>query len=106
MPHDRLTDLRITVVGVGAIRRQVALQLASIGVCHLQLIDFDHVELMPYVGFTRQASRPGPAAAKAKMSVAREIVGPPLGAVRHFSFLAIRMLFKRLLPLQLLTRRR
>jgi molybdopterin-synthase adenylyltransferase len=32
------------VIGVGAIGRQVALQLAAIGVRRLQLIDFDHVE--------------------------------------------------------------
>jgi sulfur carrier protein ThiS adenylyltransferase len=35
----------VTVIGVGAIGRQVALQLASIGVTKLQLIDFDTVEL-------------------------------------------------------------
>ncbi len=44
VPRDRLTDVRITVIGVGAIGRQLAIQLASIGVCHIQLIDFDHVE--------------------------------------------------------------
>ena len=35
----------MTVIGVGAIGRQVALQLASIGVRRLQLIDFDRVDL-------------------------------------------------------------
>jgi molybdopterin/thiamine biosynthesis adenylyltransferase len=44
VPRERLTDLRVTVIGVGAIGRQVAVQLASIGVCQLQLIDFDNVE--------------------------------------------------------------
>ena len=44
VPRDRLSGLKITVIGVGAIGRQVALQLASIGVTHLQLIDFDRVE--------------------------------------------------------------
>ena len=44
VPRDRLTDVRTTVIGVGAIGRQLAIQLASIGVCHIQLIDFDHVE--------------------------------------------------------------
>ena len=34
----------MTVIGVGAIGRQVALQLASIGARRLQLIDFDVVE--------------------------------------------------------------
>jgi len=33
------------VIGVGAIGRQVALQLAAIGVRRMQLIDFDQVEL-------------------------------------------------------------
>jgi sulfur carrier protein ThiS adenylyltransferase len=32
------------VIGVGAIGRQVALQLAAIGVRQLQLVDFDHVD--------------------------------------------------------------
>jgi len=44
VPHDALAPLNVTVVGVGAIGRQVALQLASLGVCRLQLIDFDVVE--------------------------------------------------------------
>lgn len=45
VPADKLAPLRITVVGVGAIGRQVALQLAAMGVQHLQLIDFDTVEV-------------------------------------------------------------
>ncbi len=44
VPRDKLTDQSVTVIGVGAIGRQVALQLASIGVSKLQLIDFDTVE--------------------------------------------------------------
>jgi hypothetical protein len=44
VPCERLAELTATVIGVGAIGRQVALQLASIGVRHLQLIDFDRVE--------------------------------------------------------------
>jgi len=44
VPQERLLDLKVTVIGVGAIGRQVALQLASIGVRQLQLIDFDSVE--------------------------------------------------------------
>lgn len=39
-----MIDLLVTVIGVGAIGRQVALQLAAIGVRRLQLIDFDHVD--------------------------------------------------------------
>jgi len=44
VPAERLADCRLTVIGVGAIGRQVALQLAAIGVPWLQLIDFDIVE--------------------------------------------------------------
>jgi sulfur carrier protein ThiS adenylyltransferase len=45
VPRDRLAELDVTVVGVGAIGRQVALQLAALGVGHLRLVDFDRVEL-------------------------------------------------------------
>jgi len=44
IPIDRLTNLTTTVIGVGAIGRQVALQLAAIGVRSLHLIDFDVVD--------------------------------------------------------------
>jgi sulfur carrier protein ThiS adenylyltransferase len=44
VPQTRLQELLVTVIGVGAIGRQVALQLAAIGVRRLQLMDFDHVE--------------------------------------------------------------
>ena len=44
VPIQKLDDLAVTVIGVGAIGRQVALQLASLGVRKLQLVDFDHVE--------------------------------------------------------------
>jgi molybdopterin-synthase adenylyltransferase len=45
VPAERLATVSPTVIGVGTIGRQVALQLAAIGVRRLQLIDFDHVEL-------------------------------------------------------------
>lgn len=44
VPAERLADLKVTVIGVGAIGRQVALQLAAIGVRKLQLVDFDRVD--------------------------------------------------------------
>jgi sulfur carrier protein ThiS adenylyltransferase len=44
VPQERLQELTIDVIGVGAIGRQVALQLASIGARRLRLIDFDHVD--------------------------------------------------------------
>jgi len=45
VPRDRLADIKATVIGVGAIGRQVVLQLAAIGVSRLQLVDFDQVDL-------------------------------------------------------------
>jgi sulfur carrier protein ThiS adenylyltransferase len=44
VPSDKLQDLSVTVIGIGAIGRQVALQLAAIGTRRLQLIDFDSVD--------------------------------------------------------------
>jgi len=45
VPRERILDCKATVIGVGAIGRQVAIQLTAVGVPHLQLIDFDHVEI-------------------------------------------------------------
>jgi len=45
VPLDRVFEMQVTVVGVGAIGRQVALQLAAIGVPRLQLVDFDAVDI-------------------------------------------------------------
>ena len=44
VPMDLLAGCKATVVGVGAIGRQVALQLAAMGIQSLQLVDFDIVE--------------------------------------------------------------
>ena len=44
VPAERLATCKATVIGVGAIGRQVALQLAAMGISWLQLIDFDIVE--------------------------------------------------------------
>ena len=44
VPRERLASVKATVIGVGAIGRQVALQLAAIGAQQLQLVDFDVVE--------------------------------------------------------------
>lgn len=46
VPHGRLSECRATIVGVGAVGRNVALQLAAIGVPNIQLVDFDHVDLL------------------------------------------------------------
>ena len=44
VPADRIESCKATVIGVGAIGRQVALQLTAIGILWLQLIDHDTVE--------------------------------------------------------------
>lgn len=44
VPRAKLSQVTACVIGVGAIGRQVALQLAAIGVRRLQLVDFDTVE--------------------------------------------------------------
>jgi molybdopterin-synthase adenylyltransferase len=44
VPLARLSTVRATVIGVGAIGRQVALQLGTIGAPRLQLVDFDQVD--------------------------------------------------------------
>jgi len=44
VPPDRLAACQATVVGVGAIGRQMALQLAAMGISWLQLVDFDVIE--------------------------------------------------------------
>ncbi len=44
VPAERLAACKTTVIGVGAIGRQVALQLTAMGISWLQLVDFDTVE--------------------------------------------------------------
>jgi len=44
VPRERILECKATVIGVGAIGRQVATQLTAIGVPWLKLIDFDVVE--------------------------------------------------------------
>ena len=44
VPIDQLAETTATVIGIGAIGRQVTLQLAAIGVRRIQLIDFDVVD--------------------------------------------------------------
>jgi molybdopterin-synthase adenylyltransferase len=44
VPMEAIKAITASVIGVGAIGRQVALQLAAIGVCRLQLVDFDVVD--------------------------------------------------------------
>jgi sulfur carrier protein ThiS adenylyltransferase len=44
VPEEKLNETSITIIGVGAIGRQVAIQLACMGARTLQLIDFDTVD--------------------------------------------------------------
>jgi sulfur carrier protein ThiS adenylyltransferase len=44
VPAGKIAACKATVVGIGAIGRQAALQLAAIGMPWLQLVDFDFVE--------------------------------------------------------------
>jgi sulfur carrier protein ThiS adenylyltransferase len=44
VPPERIADCKATVIGVGAIGRQVALQLSAMGIPWLQMIDHDKVE--------------------------------------------------------------
>ena len=44
---DRIAACKATVIGVGAIGRQVALQLTAMGIPWLQLVDYDRVETSP-----------------------------------------------------------
>ncbi len=44
VPPERIAASQATVIGVGAIGRQVALQLTAMGIPWLQLIDFDVIE--------------------------------------------------------------
>jgi molybdopterin-synthase adenylyltransferase len=44
VPQERLSTISATVIGVGAIGRQIALQLAAVGAPRLQLVDFDVVD--------------------------------------------------------------
>jgi sulfur carrier protein ThiS adenylyltransferase len=45
VPMSRLSRVTSTVIGVGAIGRQLALQLAAIGAPRIQLVDFDAVDV-------------------------------------------------------------
>ena len=44
VPAEKLENAHVSIIGVGAIGRQIALQLAAMGVPEITLIDFDIVE--------------------------------------------------------------
>ena len=68
VPEDKLSQHRVTVIGVGAIGRQVALQVTAIGAPWVQLIDFDHVDEvnLPVQGFREEEIGQGKVFAVAK----------------------------------------
>src|SRR5450759_3851439 len=61
VPPEKLAACKITVIGVGAIGRQVAIMLATMGAESLQLFDHDAVEvvnLAPQGYFPADLGRP------------------------------------------------
>jgi hypothetical protein len=72
-PRERTAALRATVIGVGAVGRQAALQLASLGVGRLQLIDFDRVETTNVTTQGYRASEIGAAKVAATAAAVGEI---------------------------------
>ena len=44
VPSERLEGRKVLIIGVGATGRQIALQLAAMGIEHIQLVDHDTVE--------------------------------------------------------------
>ncbi len=73
VPSQRLADCRATVIGVGAIGRQVALQLAALGVPQLQLIDPDIVETVNLASQGYFESDPGKSKVEATAGLCRRI---------------------------------
>src|SRR5262245_8401944 len=88
VPFERLAKVTASVIGVGAIGRQVALQLAAIGVRRLQLVDFDVVEITNVTtqGYSRD-------------DIGRSKVDATADAVQHVDpQIAVEMVFDRCRP--------
>ena len=64
VPPEKLAGCHVVVVGVGAIGRQVALQLAAVGVPSLELFDHDTVEVENLAAAGVLATGPCPAQGK------------------------------------------
>ena len=61
IPPERLSHTRALVAGVGAVGRQVAIQLAALGIPKMLIVDFDHVapeNLAPQGFFETDLGRP------------------------------------------------
>ena len=70
---ESLSKTAVTIIGVGAIGRQVALQLAALGVMKIQLIDFDDVELHNVTNQGYRMSDVGQAKVSATTSAIAEV---------------------------------
>ena len=70
---ESLSKTAVTIIGVGAIGRQVALQLAALGVMKIQLIDFDDVELHNVTNQGYRMSDVGQSKATATTSAIAEV---------------------------------
>ena len=46
IPTEKLTATHATIIGVGAVGRQVALQAAAMGISRLTLVDYDTVDVV------------------------------------------------------------
>src|SRR5688572_8849820 len=73
VPREKLASLHVTVIGVGAIGRQVSIQLAALGVSRLTLIDFDTVEVTNVVTQGYLESDVGLAKVEATARILRQI---------------------------------
>lgn len=73
VPRERLRETHVSVIGVGAIGRQVALQLGALGVQHLQLIDHDRVEAVNVTSQGYLASDIGSPKVEATAAAVRQI---------------------------------
>jgi len=75
VPRAELAALTVSVIGVGAIGRQLALQLAAIGVRRLELVDFDVVDPTNVTTQGYRAADVGRPKVEAAAAAVREIDG-------------------------------
>ena len=88
VPPEALARVQATVIGVGAIGRQVALQLAAVGPAALQLVDYDIVETVNLASQGYRERDLGESKAEATARLAAElnanvIIDPVIGRFRR-----------------------